>query len=427
MTASSPPDSAPHRVRTLCLCTLLHAFTHLYNVAFIPLYLLIRQDLGLASVAQATLLETVMMIAYFGPSYPMGVLADRVSRKQLLGWGLVINAVGFIGLGLAPNYATALACAIVAGLGGSFYHPAATALIARSFPANTGRALGLAGVGAGAGFFVGPLYAGWRASTAGWRAPMLELGLAGLAAVALFLWLAEEQPVAGRSGEAVKARRQTPIFPTPALWGLFLLAAALLSLRDFSGSSMSSLGSLFLQHARGFDLRTTGLAVSLLFIAAMISNPLFGHLSDRGRTGWIAFVLVVAAGCIVVFPRLPGAWTMPGLMVYGFFFMASYPMVEAALMQAVPDAVRGRVYGLFITVGGLLGNLAHWQAGVWVKRLGPAADRPDGYFGIYALIGGLVLLSLGALPCLSALRRREGLVEPQGGNPVAVAVRARAD
>jgi MFS family permease len=72
---------------------------------------------------------------------------------------------------------------------------------------------------------------------------------------------------------------------------------------------------------------------------------------------------------------VPKAWAIPTLLLYGFFFMASYPMVEAMLMESVPDAVRGRVFGLFITIGGLLGNLSHWIAGDAVKRLGNARRR----------------------------------------------------
>ena len=35
-------------------------------------------------------------------------------------------------------------------------------------------------------------------------------------------------------------------------------------------------------------------------------------------------------------------------------------------MHAARTAVRGRVFGLFITVGGLLGNLSHWIVGAAV-------------------------------------------------------------
>jgi len=152
-----------HKTRALWLTGVLHAFTHLYQVALMPLYLLIQKDFKFQSVGEATLLMTAMLVACFGPSYPIGVLADRFSRKYLLGFGLALNAIGFIALALAPSYAWALISVVVAGIGGSFYHPAATAMIARLFPQNTGKALGLVGIGAGAGFFIGPIYTGWRA------------------------------------------------------------------------------------------------------------------------------------------------------------------------------------------------------------------------------------------------------------------------
>src|SRR5581483_11461558 len=110
----SSPDQN-HKVRTLWLSGVLHGFTHMYQMALVPLYLLIQQDFKLASVEQATLLVTVMGVAYFLPSYPMGVLADRVSRKKLLAIGLAINGLGFVGLSSAPNYGWALACVTLSG------------------------------------------------------------------------------------------------------------------------------------------------------------------------------------------------------------------------------------------------------------------------------------------------------------------------
>ena len=100
-------------------------------------------------------------------------------------------------------------------------------------------------------------------------------------------------------------------------------------------------------------------------------------------------------------------------LTYGFFFMSSYPMVEAALMQSVPDAVRGRVFGLFITVGGLIGNLSHWIVGEAVRRMGDAAHEPASYFTLYGILAGMILLSLLGLPCLHAIRKREHLERRQ--------------
>ena len=104
-------------------------------------------------------------------------------------WGLAINGAAFVALGLAPSYAAALLCLVIAGLAGGAYHPPATALLTGLYPERQGRAIGLAGMGAGAGFFIGPFYGGLRGEVAGWRAPCLELGLAGLAVAILFALL----------------------------------------------------------------------------------------------------------------------------------------------------------------------------------------------------------------------------------------------
>jgi MFS family permease len=396
-----------HRARTLFLATVLHGFTHVYQVALLPLYLPIQRDFQLPGVGRATLLVTMLMIAYFLPSYPLGVLADRVSRKKLLGIGLAINGAGFIGLAFAPNYATAVLCVIVAGFGGSFYHPAATAMIARLYPVGTGRALGILGMGASIGFFLGPIYCGWRAATAGWRQPVLELGILGILGAIAFAILAREETA--REGQTAENHHIATLFPTTALWLLFIGAALAFSMRDFAGSSMGSLGSLFLQKAHRMDIEATGIALSVIFIGSLISNPVFGGLSDRGRFRWAFVLLILAALIVAIFPHLPRSGIIPAFLLYGFFFMATFPVIEAALMESVPDAVRGRVFGFFITIGGLFGNLSHWLVGKWVHRLGSSADSPTGFYSAYGFLACLVLLSMLGLSCLKSIRKREGI------------------
>ena len=403
-----------HKTRALWLTGMLHAFTHLYQVALMPLYLLIQKDFKFQSVGQATLLLTVLMVACFGPSYPIGILADRFNRTKLLGFGLAVNALGFVALALAPSFGWALAAVIVAGLGGSFYHPAATAMIARLFPESTGKALGLVGIGSGAGFFLGPIYAGWRAGTlepvlgpAAWRRPVLELGVLGIVGAALFGLLAEPEPPQRQPVD--EHPHQTKLFPTAALWFFFLAYSLAFSIRDFAGSSMGSLGSLFLQKARGYDARATGLALSGIYLAATISNPLFGSLSDRGRKRWLTVALLTAAGTMAIFPWVPESWTVPVYVVYGFFFLAGYPMTEAALMESVPDVVRGRVFGIFVMIGGVIGNLSHWMVGAKVRQLGAAAGIVSSYYPIYATMALMLVFSLCGLLCLKPIRKREGL------------------
>jgi MFS family permease len=92
--------------------------------------------------------------------------------------------------------------------------------------------------------------------------------------------------------------------------------------------------------------------------------------------------------------------------------MASYPIVEAALMESVPDAVRGRVFGLFITIGGLLGNLSHYIDGKWVESFGARGYEVKTYYPLYNWLAVLLLVSLAGLPCLRAIRKREQAIQP---------------
>jgi len=376
-----------------------------------PLYLLIQRDFHFQSVGKATLLLTVLMVACFGPSYPIGVLADRGNRKTLLSLGLALNGLGFMALAYAPSYGLALTAVAVAGFGGSFYHPAATAMVSKLFPGQTGKALGLVGIGAGVGFFLGPVYAGWRAAqlepvlgAAAWRVPVRELGIAGVLMALAFAWLAQAE----QRTDTHLQRKQVPLFPAPSLWGWFAGYCFAFSLRDFAGASMASLGSLFVQNVHGFNPKATGLALSGIFVASIVSNPLFGSLSDRGRKRWIALTILVAATMIALFPNVPAAWTVPVYIIYGFFFMASYPMTEAALMESVPDAVRGRVFGLFVMTGGVIGNLSHWAVGAKSRSLGAAVHNASSYFLIYLGLSLLLAISLIGLLCVDPIRRREG-------------------
>jgi len=221
----------------------------------------------------------------------------------------------------------------------------------------------------------------------------------------VFAWFAQEEPAREPSSERPVGREK--LFATPTLCLLFVAMSFAFGLRDFTGSSMGSLGSLFMQHAWGFDLGQTGMALSAIFLASVVSNPLFGHLSDRGRIRWTCAVLLAAVVLVAIFPRVPPQWFIPTFALYGFFFMASYPMVEAALMESVPDAVRGRAFGFFITFAGMVGNLSHWLAGNWVKGLGANAHSAGAYYPLYGRLALLLLLSLFGLPCLHAIGRRE--------------------
>ncbi|HON07813.1 MAG TPA: MFS transporter [Verrucomicrobiota bacterium] len=395
-----------HKNRTLWLATILHCFTHLYMVALIPLYVLIKNDFKLSSIGQVTLLVTLQMMGYFLPGIYIGKLADKFSRTTLLSIGLFINSAAFILLGLSPSYGLAICSVILAGFGGSFYHPAAISLISKLYPNSTGAALGICGIGSGVGFFIGPLYSGWRAATAGnWRMPMIELGIAGLIMCIVFVLLAEkDKPQANLNVKTLNPPIQ--IFNSYKIWIMFIVACILFSLRDFTSGGMTSLTSLYLQNAHSWSSKQTGIALSMISLASAISSPLFGYLSDKNRYSWTVMVLIIASILIFIFPYLRASNYILVLVIYGFFFMASFALIEAALMQSFDDSIRGRIYGVFLTICCFIGNMAHWVVGKWVETLGNSATSPIAYQRFYLILSVFVLISLLGLPLLESIRRR---------------------
>jgi MFS family permease len=196
------PLRSSHRRTTLALTTVLHAFTHAFGSMLVPLYLLIVADLKLGGVRDASFIVTVYGLTYCLMSFAAGIVADRFDRKNLLGLGLIGNAIAIGLMGVTHAYWPLVALAVLAGVSGSLFHPSANALVTEHYPRAPGMAIGLLGIGAGIGFFVGPQYAGWRADSAtwqiahlavaNWQRPCVEMGVAGVVCGIAFLLFARE-------------------------------------------------------------------------------------------------------------------------------------------------------------------------------------------------------------------------------------------
>lgn len=386
----------------LLLCGVLHAFTHAYMVALVPLVLHVQKDFGLANVSEAMQLLTVYWMVYCLACLPAGVLADRVSRNAALAVGLALNGLSFVALSYCRAYWLALAAVACAGLAGGLYHPAANALLMGLYPRRPGRAIGLAGMGAALGFAFGPWFAGQRCVSAGWRQPCLELGLAGIVVAVVFPFLTRgPEASAQRQVESPRSARVGPV-----LW-VFALISLMFSLREFGGSGIKPLATVFLQRVHGLTSARVGEYFGIMSLTALIANPLFGALSDgRWRLPVAAGVLVASGLAVSFVPWVSAAYVVVPLAVSEFFLLASFPVVETALAESVPDRLRGRVLGLFITVAGVIGASAPWAMGRVSDELAERASVQSAYAPTFGVLGTCVACSALGLLVLRHFRRR---------------------
>ena len=126
-----------------------------------------------AALPAVALAMAIHAAGMFGPSVPMGRLADRIGRRRVLILGTVIEALGALTAAFTADHTAVTAGIFLVGLGWCAANVASTAIVIDSTPnAVRGRAIGMTdsfGAVAGIGFplAVGPLVEAWGVGATG--------------------------------------------------------------------------------------------------------------------------------------------------------------------------------------------------------------------------------------------------------------------
>jgi MFS family permease len=187
----------------------------------------IRGELGISDTQVSLLLGTAFAVVYGIAGIPLGFLADRTSRRNLIFAGVVVWSCGTLACGFSHSFGQLFAARIVVGLGEAVLSPAAISLISDYFPPERrGTAVGffLSGIamGIGAAILIGGgvlhvVESGVLAGTplAGqpaWRLVLLLIGAPGLLWSLAILLIKEparkttEDPTDAGEGTAIGAR-----------------------------------------------------------------------------------------------------------------------------------------------------------------------------------------------------------------------------
>jgi MFS family permease len=157
----------------------------------------IRGDLHLSDTQMSLLLGIAFAFVYGTAGIPLGILADRISRRNLIVAGVVVWSTGTIACGLSHSFHELFLSRIIVGLGEGVLAPAAISLISDYFPPErrgTAVALFLSGIamGSGAAILIGGAVlhvietnastTSFLTAYAPWRMVLLLIGAPG------FLW-----------------------------------------------------------------------------------------------------------------------------------------------------------------------------------------------------------------------------------------------
>ncbi len=372
----------------------------------------IRRDLGIGDTRMSLLLGTAFAVVYGVAGLPLGWLADRSSRRNLIVAGVAVWSLGTIACGLSRDFDELFASRVLVGLGEAVLSPAAISLISDYFPpSRRGTAVGafLSGIaiGIGASILIGggvlqAVESGVFASTplaalAAWRLVLILTGVPGLVWTAAIFVIRE--PVrrvtapaiasgAVQESRAGSAGRRRLLLVTP----IYLVVAA----ASFVDNAVGAWAPTLLIREFHRDAARVGLQLGLfLTIAFGVGVLLGGWLADRaGARGGIARklgVCLLAATAILPIAGLISSARFTVVMAAVASYFALSGIVTAAGFSAILDLVRDRSRGLAMAISFFL-NVAI-GAGLGPTAVAVIAARVSG--AAAGLAPGLSLTAAG--------------------------------
>ncbi len=355
--STKPIPLNSQQIRLLAVLALINFVNFAARQAVIPLIPLLRDHFR-PTDAQLGWLQAGLLVVLAVGSIPFGFLADRFSRKAIIGIGIFFwSAASFAG-GLVSTFFLFLIARALVGLGEAAYAPAAQSMISGGFPQErrafaqaifaSGMLLGGA-CGGALGGIIGAHY--------GWKYVLFVVAFAGILP-GLALWGMEEPPRGPRS-EVVPIRR---LLSVPAF--VAMIAAGICI--TFSTVSLNSWGVDFAKNYKDFSLREASVSLSLITLFSLVLGVLVGgYVADRlHRMFAYGRIIAVTAAFLLAAPFLllaiqseEKSTVLLGLFVAAFFMSWYHGPVTAVLHDMMPRRAHATSIGVYMFATQLLGGL----------------------------------------------------------------------
>jgi MFS family permease len=339
-------------------------------------------------------------------SLPLGMLADRVSRRLVISAGVIFWSAATFFSGLANSYHSLLMARALVGIGEAAYTPAGTAVLSATFPKGIrARVQGAFDAGMFVGGATGIALGGIVAQSLGWRAAFFIVGIPGLILGLTGLKLPETASAEPHARFPLQDLARVPAYMMILFSGLF---------SSFAGYAYVAWGFDFVREYRGFSAREAGLILGVTALIAGATGILAGaSLADRlvhkwtwGRAIIVPFGFALASPFIYFGLHSHSKFNFAILFGTGTFFLSWYHgPVTATIHDVIPSRGHATAQGLYSSFINLFAMAAA------PVMIGAIADRRGLEWAlntaiVFQLIGGALFLGV------PYFIRRNGLHHP---------------
>ena len=295
----------------------------------------IRDEFQVGDTVLGLLAGTAFALFYVALGVPIGQLADRVNRRNLVAASVALWSAMTALSGLAANVWYLALARVGVGIGEAGCSPPAHSMIADYYPPEKrSAAMGFYTLGISAGVMLAYLAGGWVVQNIGWREAFYIVGVPGLL-LALIVRFTVTEPVRGAS----ESRQDTGHRPTMISVIQFLLArrsflfmALAAGLSSFVGYSVINFMPSFIVRSFTVEIASLGLWLGLIYgFAGGFGFFMGGYIADHiGRDAHRKALSFIAIAMLVT------------LAFYVAVFLTSSP-VWCLLLYIVP-AMTANVY-----------------------------------------------------------------------------------
>ena len=342
-----------------------HGIMHAYLVLLPALIPLLKGDLG--NYGTLGLLTSLVFLFYGWGSFPVGFLADRVSKKRLISASMAMCGVSAILVSLSHSLPVTALALILLGIGASLYHPPGYASMALLSPEMRGRYMGIQGLGGDLGMAISFFTTTAIGSYLGWRNAFLAWGVLGIVMAVVDLTTIIDEtihvdPTVARLGYVETLRR---MFTTDHLRNL-LLVSVIVVCSGALWNGVSAFILVYINEVKGVGLLIAGGLSTFKYTIGAFGNVLGGELSDRlGRRKILLFGFGLFTISLLALTMAPGNLALMFVMVavLGFSFFITQSPMNALIGDVSHRDTVGVTYGVNFSIKYGIGSFAPAIAG----------------------------------------------------------------